>query len=105
MSLNFPTSIGDLDPAIFQKIKSDRIDIADLESFGLTEEMRLQLEDLGMMPKPIVWDSWTGHGLSWSKQVFQSCFFKEIRLGRSKKHVLRPKTYFDWFGVPEPIAA
>ena len=105
MNLSFPTKIGDLDPTKFLKIKSDCVDIADLESFGLTDEMRLQLEDLGMMPKPIVWDSWTGHGLSWSKQVFQSWFFKEVRLERSKKHVLRPKTYFDWFGVPESIAA
>ena len=86
MSLNFPTTIGNLDPVRFLKIKSEYVDIADLESFGLTEEMRLQLEELGMMPKPIIWDDWTGHGLSWSKTVFQSCFFM---LNKKNKNIKR----------------
>ena len=105
MSLVLPRNLGDLDPTKFLKIKSDRVDIADLDSFGFTDEMRLQFEELGMMPKPVAWDSWTGHGLSWSKSEFQRHFFKEVRLGRSKKYVLQPKTYFDWAATDQQVAA
>ena len=85
----------------FQKVlgNNDVVDVADLESFGFSDQARNYFENRGLMPKPLTWDKHSGEGLSWRKEDFEATFFKMVQVGRSKRSVMMAKTPLDWCQV------
>jgi len=85
----------------FKKVlgNNDVVDVADLESFGFSDQARNYLENRGLMPKPLTWDKHSGEGLSWRKEDFEATFFKMVQVGRSKRSVMMAKTPLDWCQV------